>query len=89
MKESQVAKSLVAKPQEPTQDAAVVRWSKWGDYTYASIKGGSDSDNPEGAQWYTTQDPRRRGGNKILPSTWDELLAAIGEHNWDTLELLD
>jgi hypothetical protein len=92
-KENNVAQSLVAKPIEPAGPNVVVRWSKWGTgdesgYAYASIKGGDDSDNPGGALWYTTQDPRRKGGNKILPGTWDELLASIGERNWNTLELL-
>jgi hypothetical protein len=89
MKEKAVAQSLVAKPQEPTQEGAVVRWEKsWSDgdgndgYQYAAIHDGDGT-------WYTTQDPRRTGKNKILPSTWDELLEKIGQHNWDTLELLD
>lgn len=84
-----MAQSLMAKPVEPNFDGAVVRWSKWGagtadarvDYTYASIR------TPDGV-WYTTQDPRRTGGNKILPLFWEELLAKIGEKNWNTLELL-
>lgn len=96
-KEKQVGQALVARPVEPTADNAVVRWFKWGNstqaadqgYVYASVKGGSDADNPQGALWYTTQDPRRSGGNKILPATWDDLLDQIGERNWPSLELLD
>lgn len=93
-KEKHVAQSLVAKPVEPAGEGVVVRWRKWGaavdtvdsGYTYASIKG---ADNPGGALWYTTQDPRRAGGNKIVPLPWDELLEKIGERSWPTLELLD
>ena len=83
-----MAKSLVAKPQEPTEEGAVVRWEKsWTNspsegYLYAAIHDGNGT-------WFTTQDPRRTGKNKILPSTWDELLDTIGEKNWPTLELLD
>jgi hypothetical protein len=87
--ENQVATSLAARPQEPSDDAAVVRWNKvWNctAYTYAAIRG---EDNPGGALWYTTQDPRLSGKNKILPMTWDELLDRIGERNWSSLELLD
>lgn len=94
-----MAQKLVARPQEPTEVGAVVRWEKsWGDpdttegvYQYAAISDGEGT-------WYTTQDPRRTGKNtgtgrprrdKILPSTWDELLDRIGERHWETLELLD
>lgn len=83
-----MAQSLVARPVEPTGEGAVVRWEKaWSSdspegYQYAAIHDGDGT-------WYTTQDPRRTGKNKILPSTWDELLAVIGERNWNTLELLD
>jgi hypothetical protein len=83
---NKVAKSLVTKPIEPVDPGAVVRWTKWDGYTYASIRG---EDNPQGAYWYTTQDPRRSGGNKIIPLLWDELLDRIGQQNWNTLELLD
>jgi hypothetical protein len=82
-----VAQSLVARPIEPEGEGTVVRWEKsWGDpgtpnYQYAAINDGD-------GVWYVTQDPRRTGKNKILPSNWDELLAAIGEKNWPTLELL-
>lgn len=77
-----MAKSLVAKPQEPLEDAAVVRWTKWNEYDYASISDGTGT-------WYTTQDPRLTGKNKILPMSWDELLLRIGEQNWSSLEQLD
>lgn len=83
-----MAQSLVARPVEPEGgEGTVVRWERsWSSdqpegYVYAAITDGEGT-------WYTTQDPRRTGKNKILPSTWDELLAAIGEQNWNTLELL-
>lgn len=77
-----MAQSLIAMPVEPTGgEGTVVRWSKWDGYLYASINDGD-------GVWYTSQDPRRTGGNKILPGTWEELLDKIGQQNWPTLELL-
>lgn len=80
-----VAASLT--PAEPKDEGTVVRWTKWeGGYQYASIRGKNDFlDN---GVWYTTQDPQRTGGNRILPMSWNDLLTRIGERNWDTLEVL-
>jgi len=79
-----VAASLT--PQEPKGVGTVVRWTKWSGYTHASILG---KVNVVGdGVWFTTQDPTRTGGNKILPSTWDDLLSQIGERNWSSLEVL-
>lgn len=75
-------KLITGRPLEPTEDNAVVRWSKWeGGYSYASIK------TPNG-MWYTTQDPDRFGNQRIFPADWDDLLGIVGEKNWASMELL-
>lgn len=80
-----VAASLT--PAEPHGEGTVVRWSKWeGGYQYASIRGKNDVYGV--GVWFTTQDPNRTGGNKILPLSWGELLSKIDERNWNTLEVL-
>jgi hypothetical protein len=72
-------------PSNPVHDGTmlppVVRFTKFDGYSYAAIR------TPDGT-WFTTQDPRRYGDQRIFPMTWADLLDWLGERNWSSLELL-
>lgn len=75
------AVSLLAtlRPDQPSGLGTVVRFKKWGDYTYAAIRAGNS--------WYITQDPTRVS-SRVGAKSWDGLLEWMTDRNWDTIEVL-
>lgn len=79
-----------AVPVEPTEENAVIRFSKYGNtYSFAAIKVAQSPDGVHGpCKWFITQDGSRSSRQGHAPKAWGELLSWIGERNWGRIEVL-
>ncbi|QGJ90224.1 hypothetical protein PBI_SHEAKEIRA_78 [Mycobacterium phage SheaKeira] len=73
-----MARSLITGiPVEPATDGSVVRFTKFGGYSYAAIR--------IDGTWFFTQGKMAR----ISPRDWVDLLDWLGQANWHSLELME
>ncbi|AGK88003.1 hypothetical protein M041_gp16 [Mycobacterium phage Severus] len=72
---------LTSELPEPAEEGTVIRFRKYNQiYTFAAIK--------VGGSWFITQDGSRTSRQGHAPKSWSQLLAWIGERNWNTIEVL-